>query len=299
MIVWLASYPRSGNTLLRTILLRCFGLKTYSLYDDLADIGGRPQFSSAVGHLSHGLDKQSFYERAAKSDQTFFVKTHDPPWDDAKALYIVRDGRSSIVSYYHYLKVFCPDAKALLEDIIMGDCPFGSWSDHYESWRPAHRPNTLLLRYDELVCNPRQSIKTLSDFIACPTLCLEAPAFGDLKAIDANFFRSGNDASNIGELKGEELDLFWLMHGQVMGESGYAEPATSLDVPLKVGRKVRRRLVKSRQTIEGLQQRIRECEQKKDASRWRLMEAARSYWWQFRKKLRSRPKVESVNPGPP
>ncbi len=29
MINWLASYPRSGNTLLRTILKTCFGLMSY------------------------------------------------------------------------------------------------------------------------------------------------------------------------------------------------------------------------------------------------------------------------------
>ncbi len=28
MIVWLASYPRSGNTLLRTVLSECFGLRS-------------------------------------------------------------------------------------------------------------------------------------------------------------------------------------------------------------------------------------------------------------------------------
>src|SRR5258708_3341660 len=33
-VTWLASYPRSGNTLLRIILKRCFGLTSQSLYDD-------------------------------------------------------------------------------------------------------------------------------------------------------------------------------------------------------------------------------------------------------------------------
>ena len=34
MIVWLASYPRSGNTFLRLVLHRLFGVPTYSVYED-------------------------------------------------------------------------------------------------------------------------------------------------------------------------------------------------------------------------------------------------------------------------
>jgi hypothetical protein len=33
-VTWLASYPRSGNTLLRTILKQCFGLSSQSVYPD-------------------------------------------------------------------------------------------------------------------------------------------------------------------------------------------------------------------------------------------------------------------------
>ena len=34
MIVWLAAYPRSGNTLLQLFLKQVFGVHTFSLYDD-------------------------------------------------------------------------------------------------------------------------------------------------------------------------------------------------------------------------------------------------------------------------
>ena len=34
MVVWLASYPRSGNTFLRIVLHRLYGVPTYSVYDD-------------------------------------------------------------------------------------------------------------------------------------------------------------------------------------------------------------------------------------------------------------------------
>jgi hypothetical protein len=51
MLVWLASYPRSGNTLLRAVLKECLGLSTFSLHDD-GDrrVFATPSLCEAVGH---------------------------------------------------------------------------------------------------------------------------------------------------------------------------------------------------------------------------------------------------------
>lgn len=48
MIVWLASYPRSGNRFFRILLFHLYGIKTYSVYSDplLEKIGA----SEIVGH---------------------------------------------------------------------------------------------------------------------------------------------------------------------------------------------------------------------------------------------------------
>ena len=48
-MVWLASYPRSGNTFLRTILWQCFGLRSASYYRD--DLGGNKELEEYVGHI--------------------------------------------------------------------------------------------------------------------------------------------------------------------------------------------------------------------------------------------------------
>ena len=39
MIVWLASFPRSGNTMLRILLHRFYGRLSYSLYDESSGTG--------------------------------------------------------------------------------------------------------------------------------------------------------------------------------------------------------------------------------------------------------------------
>lgn len=294
MIVWLASYPRSGNTLLRTILLKCFGVTTYSLYDDLTDIGSRAEFSSIVGHVSHGLDQQSFYKAAAESDQTYFVKTHDRPPDDAKAIYVVRDGRSTIVSYYHYRKDFSSDETTSLEDIIVGDCAYGSWSDHFEAWAPASRPNTLLLRYEHLVRDAHRAVKVISIFIGRPAFNSQPSPFTKLKAVDSKFFRGGSDASNIKELEGANSDLSWLLHGQLMSELGYAEAALSSHASFALGSKIRHHFAKARQQNAMSEHTIQELQRASDRLQRRLAEVENSRWRRLGERLLAISKVISI-----
>jgi len=225
VIIWLASYPRSGNTLLRLILHECFGLKTWSIYDDIADVGSRTEFSQIVGHNKHGLDQESFTKKASDSSDVYFVKTHDRPRDDQKSIYIVRDGRSAIVSYFHYRmdNDIDPRPKPSLEDVVAGNDMFGSWSDHFKAWAPNRRPNTLFLRFDEVVRDPSNAIKKIAAFAELPVLKLNTLPFTALQRVDSKFFRSGSDTKNIAELQGKALDLFWVLHGELMVELGYVD----------------------------------------------------------------------------
>jgi len=99
MIIWLASYPRSGNTLVRLVLAQVYGYNTYSLYNDpdLRDMG-MADILHQKDFLREGIVE---YENAEKP---YFVKTHLLPHadDTNKAIYIVRDGRDTLVSHAHY-----------------------------------------------------------------------------------------------------------------------------------------------------------------------------------------------------
>jgi Sulfotransferase domain len=220
MITWLASYPRSGNTLLRTVLNSTFGLTSYSLYDDLSDIAQDEELRDAVGHKSHGLTQQHFYESARTSSETFFVKTHDAPPDDSKAIYVIRDGRSAVVSYFHYFKNFT-QADVTLQDVIAGACNYGSWSNHVDEWEPQTRANTLLLRFEDLVLQPSKEIDKIAQFIGIPPINYNTPEFSSMNAVNPKFFRGGSDSKNIDELISPDLELFWLLHNQTMKIMGY------------------------------------------------------------------------------
>ncbi|QOZ43988.1 hypothetical protein XH89_11190 [Bradyrhizobium sp. CCBAU 53340] len=225
MIIWLASYPRSGNTALRTILFKAFGVHTYSLYDDKSAIGSRPALRAAVGHISHGLDQEEFYARATSDEKLYFVKTHDAPRDKAKAMYVVRDGRASAVSYFHYLKNFARqhNAHPSLTDVMRGRCPYGSWSEHFEAWAPTQRPDTLLINYSDIVAAPGQVVASVAKFTGLDVVSQDIPSFEELRKADAEFFRSGSDKNNIAEMQATEAALFWSLHGDLMKRLGYVD----------------------------------------------------------------------------
>jgi hypothetical protein len=80
----------------------------------------------------------------------------------------------------------------------------------------------LLLRYDDLVGNPSEAVKSVSAFIGRPISRRSFPSFSDLKTTNSNFFRSGNDAENIDQMKQDDLNMFWLLHGDMMLKYGFA-----------------------------------------------------------------------------
>lgn len=84
------------------------------------------------------LKNDNYIVLARKSEEIFFVKTHDLP--DAKIdiakdkfIYIVRDGRSSVTSYRHFLNDFAKQNKSMKE-IILGNVGFGGWGNHVREW---------------------------------------------------------------------------------------------------------------------------------------------------------------------
>ena len=92
MIIWLASYPRSGNTYFRVLLNTIFGVKTYSIHNDTHDIAADQSTVEIVGH--EHLPEDFDLDRARLSNSIYVIKTHAPPQNETDmAIYLVRDGR--------------------------------------------------------------------------------------------------------------------------------------------------------------------------------------------------------------
>jgi hypothetical protein len=133
MIVWLASYPRSGNLLTRQILARAFGCLSASEYPE-----GGDELAAQLGvtfRLPYDGSAEDLIAAARASPDRVFIKTHGPPRDDSPAIHILRDGRAAVVSYRHFLG----DSEGLhdlsLAQVIRGEVGFGSWSGHLDAGR--------------------------------------------------------------------------------------------------------------------------------------------------------------------
>jgi len=219
-ITWLASYPRSGNTLLRTILKRCFGQSSQSIYDDgeFSD----PNLRDVVGHEVVGSDPRRFIAQARSDGRSHYVKTHElPPTDQHPAIYVVRDGRSAVVSHAHYLREFLQRDMGLTE-VLEGKAGL-SWSQHVRAWALPPRRRTLVVRFEDLASGNPATLAAISAFIGQPLIHDFDISFDRLHDLDPVFFRRGSDHANIGELDETALRLFDRLHSETLRTMGYDE----------------------------------------------------------------------------
>ena len=187
--MWLSCYPRSGSSFLRLILNQAFGLRSTSLYEgENARWDIAPGVADLVGHYEWGRRQGSLERKELE-----IIKTNAPPVDEAPAIYLIRDGRSAIVSYFHYLN----DIQGLpvtLEELIRGEIFPGFWADHYKAWNPQRRRRTLFLRYEEVTGSPRKACNEIAGFLGKQAINDLKLGFSDLHERFPAHFRCGNDA---------------------------------------------------------------------------------------------------------
>jgi hypothetical protein len=228
MIVWLASYPRSGNTMLRILLHRVFALSSTDVHGSLEPSRTVEQWATTPlrrHYLEYGYliqeDVAAFLAQARESAGPVLVKTHDPPADDSPAIYVVRDGRAAIASYRHYLKDF-DGVSASLDAVLRGAVGMGAWSAHLASWQPLTRPRTLLVRFEDVIAKPQAVIAALARFLDRAPVAEWSNPNRALQAIDSSFFRGGSNARGIAEWSPADMAVFWELHGAWMARLGYA-----------------------------------------------------------------------------
>ncbi|MBB3063919.1 MULTISPECIES: sulfotransferase domain-containing protein [Limibacillus] len=189
-IIWLASYPKSGNTWLRAFLanlvldrkepLPINDLKAFTLSDT------RPRFyAAASGQALEALDlndaevvalRPKVQEMiAAERPHDHFVKTHSiygkvgghplfAPTLSAGVVYVARNPLDVIPSYAAHFNLSLDQAILALES--RENCSptagasigyvMGRWCDHVESWMSNKQIPCIVLRYEDLATRPLQ-----------------------------------------------------------------------------------------------------------------------------------------------
>jgi hypothetical protein len=223
MIVWLASYPRSGNTLLRTILKATMNQNSYFDEEVNSKVGWTAGEEGLFGHISRDVSFDDFYIKAKNSKELFLIKTHLPPKDQSPVIYIVRDGRSALWSYFQYHRNFIPDAPLSIIELILGLDFYGGWSEHYRTWMCSDRKK-LVLRYEELAGNlGREKLESIAKFLDYSgNLKAWVNPFIELKKGRPNFFRNGDaDWVPPNDWTKRINEIFFFIHGKLMDELGY------------------------------------------------------------------------------
>ena len=179
MIIWLASYPKSGNTLLRSILGTYFfsndGVFDFQYTYRIGQFPVLDYFKRAGVDITNDeeifrnyIKAQDLFNKENKSVK--FFKTHsaffDRDTDQAKfsnltntlgAIYVVRDPRNIVSSFAHHYQLSIDDATdqicnkklASNKTDIHPETFMSSWKLNYLSWKSLGK-KVLIIKYEDL-----------------------------------------------------------------------------------------------------------------------------------------------------
>jgi hypothetical protein len=196
-IVWLASYPKSGNTWIRAFLANLVANRSDPV--PLGDLPkycedeARPElFSMAAGKPSTELSLDEILATrphvhaliAANARGSRFVKSHNHAGEldghslhniqvTAGAIYVVRNPLDVAVSMTHHFGLTLDEAierlanphVATANDALFVTQLLGTWSFHVKSWADLASERVLVLRYEDLVEKPAKQFAKVAKLV--------------------------------------------------------------------------------------------------------------------------------------
>jgi hypothetical protein len=228
VIIWLASYPRSGNTFFRALLKHVYDVIAYEPYPSDPALAAPFKEIIGDGQLSLSLAEMS------RRDDRYIVKTHDMPADDYPAIYLVRDGRDALLSHARFVHDYDrvsanPNGYYGTLRQLIETPPFGGWSGNVTAWTN-RRASTVVVKFEELIAAPLHELRRSMSAIGCelPEIRSTDPAsFKELHRKIPQFFRSGRIGAWREELPDHLHALFWHRHGDAMRRIGYTDGGLS------------------------------------------------------------------------
>jgi len=197
MIIWIASYPKSGNTWVRSFI------SSY-IYDDEGSFNFEllkniSQFPALKHYKNVNLKPRNLLESAENwvtcqeylnlDNKIHYLKTHNAmcklneyPFTNSQntlgAIYLVRDPRDISVSYADHLNITIDEAVDQMiksknpsyfsddlknEDII--GSVIGSWSENYNSWKNFSLREKIIIKYEDLIKDPYECFYKIIIFL--------------------------------------------------------------------------------------------------------------------------------------
>ena len=195
MIIWLASYPKSGNTWIRSFLSSYYYTKDGSFnFDLLKNINQYPNKEFFDQRITFPGEISKYWkisqEKIIRNKKNIFLKTHNSllslnnfNFTSSKytkgAIYILRDPRNVLtslknhysLSYNEALKFMISDKKYIYDNRDNNKNDYStfhflsSWSNHYKSWTKTDLFPKLIIKYEDLVAEPNKTFKEVIDFV--------------------------------------------------------------------------------------------------------------------------------------
>ena len=226
MIIWISSYPKSGNTYIRSFIASYFfSQKGKFNFDQLLKIHQFPnmKFSEFKAENIEDASKNWIYNQKFyfKKEKLNFVKTHNcllkfkgnkftSKNETLGAIYIVRDPRNLITSFTHHyslsydnaLKFMLDEKSSLIEKSANEDYSnftfLNSWANHYKSWKNNKEFETMFIKYEDLENNKSKIFEEIIKFIN--------RLLNNNNKIDNKKFLNSIKSTNFVNLKNKELN---------------------------------------------------------------------------------------------
>ena len=193
MIIWIASYPKSGNTWVRSFVTAYYfcenGIFDINKLNLIQDYPNKQFFKEAVkkGEIHKHWDTSQ--KNICDEQKVKFLKTHNSlitafgndftkPKYTLGIIHIIRDPRSIITSLknHHDFETYEKTLKFMQdENKVLEDYPhlknyaktniINSWRINYQSWMGNKHFRRLTIRYEDMIENPQQTFKKLVVFI--------------------------------------------------------------------------------------------------------------------------------------
>ena len=178
MIIWLASYPKSGNTWVRAFLSAYYysndGKFTFELLKKIKQFPSKEFFDQKLLSVDEASENWLIAQKKIKDRKKIcFLKTHNVNGAfkgnsftttefTAGVIYIVRDPRNVLTSVMNHYSLSESDGLKMMNSVYRNlrdendndnysNYSFiSSWSNNYNSWKLSKNINSLFIKYEDL-----------------------------------------------------------------------------------------------------------------------------------------------------
>jgi hypothetical protein len=196
MIIWLASYPKSGNTWIRAFLAAYYysrdGIFDFKLLKKIDQYPKAKYFDKKIekpGDIS--LYWNSSQEKISNKKEVKIFKTHNSLLAINKnnftstkhtlgVIYIVRDPRNVLTSLKNHYDIGYNEAIEFMQNerkyiydnreentkLDFANFQFlSSWSNHYKSWTNTSGFKKIVIKYEDLILDPTKNFRNLIIYV--------------------------------------------------------------------------------------------------------------------------------------